>query len=57
MKKPVSIMGSRHIINPLKKYRELSLVAKTVSFKKQSKDIKLSLPSPNDDKSFKKLSN
>jgi hypothetical protein len=51
------MIGSKHINKPLKKYRELSLLEKTVSCKKQSNEIKLSLPYPIDDNSFRKLSN
>jgi hypothetical protein len=51
------MIGSKHITKPLKKYRELSLLEKTVSCKKQSNEIKLSLPYPIDDNSLRKLSN
>lgn len=57
MKRPESIIGSRHINSPFMKYNELVFLIISVSYKKQSNETKLSDPSPIDDKSFKKLSN
>jgi hypothetical protein len=57
MKIAVRMIGSKHINNPLKKYKELSLFENIVFCKKQSNDIKLSVPYPKDDISLRKLSN